>query len=64
MRHVRGIDMKYFVLNPNKRDRHGEASRKAIRTYARFFEKENLELFIDLNAWMDKIEEEEKGDRE
>jgi hypothetical protein len=47
-----GLTMKYFVLNPNKNDAYGLASRNAISTYRDFIQKENPKLAEDLTAWI------------
>ena len=51
-----GLQMKYFVLNPNKKDRYGQASRVALRAYARSIMKENPALTQDIIKWLDDIE--------
>jgi hypothetical protein len=53
-----GLKMKYFVLNPTKKDAHGHASRQAMRTYADCIEKENPELAEDLRQWASNEETE------
>lgn len=55
---MRGLHMKYFVLNPMKRNPYGNASRKAIKTYALEIAKENPELAKDLIGWLRRMEEE------
>ena len=50
-----GLNMKYFVLNPNKRSEYGRASREAIRTYAIEIHKENPALGDDLLNWIDAL---------
>lgn len=50
-----GLEMKYFVLNPNKNDAYGKASRRAIYHYAAEIYKENKQLAEDLCEWMDDI---------
>ena len=52
-----GLEMKYFVLNPNTNDRYGRASRNAIRTYAIDIETEDPQLANDLVNWLALIEE-------
>ena len=47
--------MKYFVLNPTKRDAYGMASRKAIRAYAISIHDVNPTLAIDLHKWVDQL---------
>ncbi len=53
---VSGLEMKYFVLNPNKMDVYGKASREAIRAYADCLEGTNQEFAEDLIAWVRAIE--------
>ena len=59
-----GLVMKYFVLNPNKRTKYGEASRAALRTYAAVIVNTNENLSIDIMLWLktikDQINAEEK----
>jgi hypothetical protein len=53
---MEGLKMKYFVLNPhskNELDIYAEASRKAMRAYARHIKIENEELANDLIKWAD-----------
>jgi len=56
MGHSQGLVLKYFVLNPTKDDPYGEASRQAMRTYARIIREHNAGLAFDLRAWLDDIE--------
>jgi hypothetical protein len=51
-----GLRMKYFVLNPNKKDPYGAASRAAIRAYSAMIRSENSTLASDLHEWIEKIE--------
>lgn len=51
-----GLKMKYFVLKPKGNDIYAEASRTAMRTYARVIEDENPELSRDLREWADTAE--------
>lgn len=53
-----GLKMKYFVLNPNKRDIYGEASRRAIAIYSETINDKNKKLSRDLLAWMCTIDHE------
>lgn len=53
---MNGLEMKYFVLNPNKRDTYGLASRKAIMAYAEVVEKKNKQLAEGLRNWVLKIQ--------
>jgi hypothetical protein len=55
-----GLKLKYFVLNPNKDDNYGMASREAIRAYAHMIDKTNPELANDLWLWLDDIDMEIK----
>jgi len=50
-----GLMMKYFVLNPNKHDEYGEASRKAIVAYADSIKTTNSLLAHDLQQWIGQI---------
>lgn len=50
-----GLVMKYFVLNPNKDDYYGEASRQAILTYAGVINHTNPVLARELRAWVEEI---------
>lgn len=58
-----GLELRYFVLNPTKRDEYGAASRKAMQVYAEEIEGLNVQLAIDLREWIlrifDKMDEEE-----
>lgn len=54
---MEGLALKYFVLNPNKQDGFGVASREAIRTYAKCISSTDRQLSLDLFQWMDEIEE-------
>lgn len=53
---MENLMMKYFVLNPNKDDVFGNASRRAIFEYAKIIESEHPEFAKDLRIWMNKIE--------
>ncbi len=53
---MNGLQMKYFVLNPTKDDDYGQASRIALRAYARAIKEENPELSNGLKSWVDTIE--------
>jgi len=55
---MKGLIMKYFVLRPSNKDRHGWASIEAVRAYAKDMEKENPALAEDLRKWMSDIETE------
>lgn len=52
---VKGLEMKYFVLNPNKTDIYGIASREAIRTYADVIYMENDLLSTDIEKWLGRL---------
>lgn len=52
---MNGLQMKYFVLNPTKRDTYGKASRHAMMRYAEVIERENPQLAADLRAWNGSI---------
>jgi len=50
------LKMKYFVLNPkakHKHDRYAEASREAMKAYARVIQKVNEPLAKELLLWVD-----------
>lgn len=51
-----GLIMKYFVLNPTKKDAYGIASRMALLSYADSIEEENPALSEDIRVWVDGIE--------
>ncbi len=55
-----GVEMKYFVLNPNKLDRYGVASRTAMLSYAAAIHEENPELAVGLETWVHEIEKDMK----
>ena len=52
-----GLKMKYFVLNPYKKNAYGEASRDALRAYVKSILRSNSKLAEDLLAWLLDIEE-------
>lgn len=52
-----GLTMKYFVLNPNKKDAYGLASRHAILMYASHIQHENPKLAEDLREWIYSIDQ-------
>jgi len=56
MEEVKGLKLKYFVLNPNKRNCHGKASRLAIKIYAKEIRPENPVFAHDLDEWISGIE--------
>lgn len=55
---MKGLVMKYFVLNPHKRSIYGKASRLAILEYARIIKVENITFGEDLENWIKDIETE------
>ena len=55
-----GLTMKYFVLSPNKQDEYGEASRRAMITYANSIRPTNPQLAQDLTAWVVRIEDDRR----
>ncbi len=55
---MRGLHLKYFVLNPLKRNPYGHASRIAIKAYALHIKTENPELAANLISWLRRLEEE------
>ena len=52
-----GLTMKYFVLSPTKNDDYGYASREALRTYAYRIRAYNGKLSLDLEEWIQNIED-------
>jgi hypothetical protein len=48
---MNGLMMKYFVLKPKGKDIYAQASRKAMRVYADYIEKENQEFAKELHEW-------------
>lgn len=56
---MNGLLMKYFVLNPSKKDEYGRASRNAMLMYALTIKDTNKELATDLRQWVKSIEETE-----
>ena len=50
-----GLIMKYFVLNPNKDDDYGRASRGAMLSYASAIYLENPTLAHDLVEWVKEV---------
>jgi len=46
---------KYFVVNPNKDDLKGHASRLAVLAYADAVEKEDSDLAFELRVWVTDI---------
>ncbi len=52
------LKMKYFVLNPNKKDWHGTSSRKAIMAYAGSIRYTEPDFATELEMWVRNIERE------
>ncbi len=50
-----GLMLKYFVLNPNKQDAYGRASRIALRAYADEIETVNEQFRDDIYNWLDAL---------
>lgn len=50
-----GLQMKYFVLNPNKAGPYGEASLAALAAYSPAIAATNPELAQDLLVWIADI---------
>ena len=59
-----GLRMKYFVLNPTKRDTYGKASRNALFAYADTVQDENTQLADDIRLWVGRLTFEEPLDGE
>lgn len=57
-----GLELKYFVLNPNKKDMYGWASREAVLVYANCIETENKRLAKDLRLWVSSIRKKHERD--
>jgi len=53
----RGLEIKYFVLNPWKDNAYGVASRKAMEIYASIINTENQTLAMDIHKFLAKVEE-------
>ena len=51
-----GLQLKYFVLSPSKKDIYGEASRQAITIYSNCIKEQNPELSADLRQWVLQLE--------
>ncbi len=52
-----GLKLKYFVLNPTSKavgDRHAEASRVAMRSYADSIQDVDKQLAMELKEWANK----------
>lgn len=54
---MNGLMMKYFVLTPHKDNAYGEASKRALKTYAASIFSENEDLAMDIVKWVAKLEE-------
>lgn len=54
---MNGLLMKYFVLNPGKKDAYGKASRKAMKAFAVSIFDENEDLARDLVKWLESLED-------
>ena len=48
---VEGLKMKYFVLKPRGDDIYAQASRAAMREYARIIKEENPKLAEEVAEW-------------
>ena len=51
---MENLFMKYFVLKPKGKDIYAEASRKAIRAYARHITQEEPSFAKELEEWADR----------
>jgi hypothetical protein len=58
-----GLTMKYFTLNPTKDNPYGNASRRALSTYAFVIREENPKLSADLEVWIGNIKADIKNGR-
>ena len=47
---MNGLAMKYFVLKPSGDDVYAQASRNAMRVYAKHIQVENVELSHDIDS--------------
>jgi hypothetical protein len=52
-----GLLMKYFVLKPDGTDVYAQASRAAMKEYAKWIVTENLKLSDDLWCWAESLEQ-------
>ncbi len=57
----KGLQMKYFVLNPTKKDAYGIASREALTMYAMSINRENSDLADDIREWLTRLAKERGG---
>ena len=55
MSDTRGLQMKYFVLNPLKRNAYGRASLAALEAYENSIRSTNMPLAEDLRLWRAEI---------
>jgi len=46
-----GLEMRYFILKPKGTDEYAQASRAALRAYAKSISEENPALVTDLWNW-------------
>lgn len=53
-----GLEMKYFVLSPTKKNEFGAASRAALLAYADRIQETNWQLANDLRDWVKKVRQE------
>ena len=59
---MNGLMMKYFVLNPNKKDVFGKASRMAMLEYAKVIDnKKNHSFAEEIRDWVLKIQVKNAG---
>jgi hypothetical protein len=49
-----GLEMKYFVLKPKGSDIYAQASRRAMRHYAKLIRQANPNLAEELEAWAER----------
>ena len=49
-----GLEMRYFILKPGAKGKHGTASRAALLAYAYVIKDENPEFYSDLRDWIVK----------
>jgi len=56
-----GLMMKYFVLNPNKKDIYGVASRKAMMAYADAIVDKNRDFAEEIRNWVISIQVKNSG---
>lgn len=51
---MKGLELKYFVLKPKGNDEDAEASRYAIKAYAKKIKKHNPELAKEMIDWANR----------